>query len=469
MGELPVFSAWEKGSTDLCFALLSCYAVIYCRESGGRLTRFLSTRYLRPIRAAQQSAYQFHVPIIMALIGAYLPETYTITMNSENDEEKYDKVTSKFFGLGNGKPYPTTAVLVQQLCNSSAKSFGSKAQPMFNKLNTNNTYIKMRWFCNAKDQGKLGQVLNLKSSETKKLRDTAIATLESLNTNRSTIADAFCNELMRNGFDLMFTDCLLGGEYAGRRADTGQRVMGIEFGRCIATQINACVLNMAPIPDHWSMAEAVTVLNSYSTVYYALIKKANNIIKKGESVLIHSGAGSVGQAAINVCQHYGCDIYVTVETEEEKQFLIKEYNIPENRIFCSRDMQFKSEIIEATNVRGINVVLNSLTGKKSDLSFECLAKSGRFIELKKLDHGQNGHNRKRNPYDFDGDFQYIGVSANLLITDIGFLPEFYEWIQQNSCLNGFVRPLSYTVFGAKRVVNAFRYMTTGRHIEKLMI
>ncbi|CAG2110585.1 unnamed protein product, partial [Medioppia subpectinata] len=266
------------------------------------------------------------------------------------------------------------------------------------------------------------------------------------------------------GFHSMFTDCLLGGEYAGRRADTGQRVMGIEFGRCIATHVNACVLNMAPIPDHWSMAEAVTVLNSYSTVYYALIKKAN--ILKDESVLIHSGAGSVGQAAINVCQHFGCDIYVTVGTEEEKQFLIKEYNIPENRIFSSRDMRFKSEIIEATNGRGIDVVLNSLTGKKSDLSFECLAKSGRFIELNKSDHGQN---RKHNPYDFDGDIQYIGVSANLLITDIGFLPEFYEWIQQNSCPNGFIRPLNYIVFGAKRVVDAFCYMTTGRHIEKVVL
>ncbi|CAG2108748.1 unnamed protein product, partial [Medioppia subpectinata] len=265
----------------------------------------------------------------------------------------------------------------------------------------------------------------------------------------------------------MFTDCLLGGEYAGRRADTGQRVMGIEFGRCIATHVNACVFNMAPIPDHWSMAEAVTVLNSYSTVYYALIKKAN--IKKGESVLIHSEAGSVSQAAINVCEHYGCDIYVTVGTEEEKQFLIKEYNIPENRIFRSRDMRFKSEIIEATNGRGIDVVLNSLTGKKSDLSFECLAKGGRFIQLNKLDHGQNGQNRKHNPYDFDGDIQHIVVSANHLITDIGFLPEFYEWIQLNSNPKGFVRPLNYTVFGPKRVVDAFRYMTTGRHIGKVVI
>ncbi|CAG2116553.1 unnamed protein product, partial [Medioppia subpectinata] len=79
LGALPVFSAWEKCSTDLCFALLSCYAVIYARESGGRLTRFLSTRYWRPIRAAQQTTYLFHAPIILAIIGAYLPEIYTIT------------------------------------------------------------------------------------------------------------------------------------------------------------------------------------------------------------------------------------------------------------------------------------------------------------------------------------------------------------------------------------------------------
>ncbi|CAG2111273.1 unnamed protein product, partial [Medioppia subpectinata] len=126
---------------------------------------------------------------------------------SESDDEKYDKVTSKFFGLGNGKPYPETDESAQQLCNSPAAnveqgdvgtvfryyaSFGSKAQPMFHALNTTDTYTRMRWFCIAKDQDKLGQTLNAKLSEAQKLRDTAIATLESLDTNRSTIADALC-------------------------------------------------------------------------------------------------------------------------------------------------------------------------------------------------------------------------------------------------------------------------------------
>ncbi|CAG2181944.1 unnamed protein product, partial [Oppiella nova] len=122
------------------------------------------------------------------------------------------------------------------------------------------------------------------------------------------------------GPEQIFTDCSLGCEYSGRKVDTGERVMGLEMGRSFATSINADIHSMTTIPEHWSMAEAVTILSTYSTLYYALIKRAN--LKQGESILIHSAAGGVGQSALNMCLHYGCDIYVTVGTEEKKQFLV---------------------------------------------------------------------------------------------------------------------------------------------------
>ncbi|CAG2103732.1 unnamed protein product [Medioppia subpectinata] len=71
LGELPVFSAWERCSTDLYTSLVSCYAVIYGHESRGRLTRFLSSRYWRPFRASQQTSYLFHVL-------SFMPKEYTI-------------------------------------------------------------------------------------------------------------------------------------------------------------------------------------------------------------------------------------------------------------------------------------------------------------------------------------------------------------------------------------------------------
>lgn len=46
-------------------------------------------------------------------------------------------------------------------------------------------------------------------------------------------------------------------------------------------------------------------------------------LQKGESVLIHAGSGGVGQAAINVAFHYGCEVFTTVGTAEKRAFIKK--------------------------------------------------------------------------------------------------------------------------------------------------
>ncbi|CAG2122010.1 unnamed protein product, partial [Medioppia subpectinata] len=149
-----------------------------------------------------------------------------------------------------------------------------------------------------------------------------------------------------SGPEVVFMDCTIGGEFAGRLVETGERVMGMESGRCFATSVYAATHTYAKIPDHWSMNDAVSILSTYSTAYYGLIKAGR--LRKGESILIHSAAGGVGQSAINICKHYECDIYATVGNDEKKQFLMNEYNIPENKIFNSRDILFKNQIMEAT-------------------------------------------------------------------------------------------------------------------------
>ena len=58
----------------------------------------------------------------------------------------------------------------------------------------------------------------------------------------------------------------------------------------------------------------------------------------------------MGQAAINVCLHYNCQIFVTIGTGEKKRFLIETYGLKEERIFNSRDTQFKYEIMSLTEV-----------------------------------------------------------------------------------------------------------------------
>ena len=76
------------------------------------------------------------------------------------------------------------------------------------------------------------------------------------------------------GPQALFTDCLLGFEFAGRRCDTGARVFGFDTSRCFATSVSPSETLVSKIPEHWSMEEAVTVLCTYSTVWYGVIERA---------------------------------------------------------------------------------------------------------------------------------------------------------------------------------------------------
>ncbi|CAG2114471.1 unnamed protein product, partial [Medioppia subpectinata] len=256
----------------------------------------------------------------------------------------------------------------------------------------------------------------------------------------------------------------IGYEFAGRRADTGERVMGMNLSKCVATSTHVDPYLFTKIPDNWSIEEAVTILSPYFTVWYGLIERAH--IRRGESVLIHSASGGVGQAAINVCQHLGCDIYATVGTEEKKQFLINTYKIPAKKIFSSRSTQFKSQLMDETDGRGVDVVLNSLAGDKLDASYECVGTGGRFVELGKMDLFMN---KKLPMYNLLRDMCFICVSLDESVLAREYVWDaFYTWVHQN-CTNGCVKPLNRTVFPAADAEKAFRYMTTGKHIGKIVI
>ena len=88
---------------------------------------------------------------------------------------------------------------------------------------------------------------------------------------------------------------------------------------------------------------AATVPVVYSTAYYALIVRAN--LRNGESVLIHSGSGGVGQAAISICIKMGCEVFTTVGTKEKREYLISTFpDLKPENIGNSRDMSFEQMV-----------------------------------------------------------------------------------------------------------------------------
>ncbi|EUC29676.1 hypothetical protein COCCADRAFT_39966 [Bipolaris zeicola 26-R-13] len=99
------------------------------------------------------------------------------------------------------------------------------------------------------------------------------------------------------------------------------------------------------------------------------------------TVLIHSASGGVGSAAIQISQMIGAEIYVTVGSDKKAESLMKTYGISPNRIFDSRTGSFVRGIKDATNERGVDLVLNTLSGDLFAASCECVGPEGKLINL----------------------------------------------------------------------------------------
>ncbi|EED16635.1 polyketide synthase, putative [Talaromyces stipitatus ATCC 10500] len=195
------------------------------------------------------------------------------------------------------------------------------------------------------------------------------------------------------------TEDVYGIEGAGWITEVGSDVTGIKVGDRVAGvwsrergyMRSSCKVHHAlatKIPDDMSFEAAAAIPMNLITAIYSLRELAH--LTSGEKVLIHSGAGGTGQAAIQYAQMVGAEVFTTVSTEEKRQHIVENYGISADHIFSSRTLDFDTLIMEATNGRGVDVVLNSLAGEALRRSLDCVAPLGRFVELGKKDIYANG-------------------------------------------------------------------------------
>lgn len=59
--------------------------------------------------------------------------------------------------------------------------------------------------------------------------------------------------------------------------------------------------------------------------------------------------------------------------------------IPRDRIFNSRNTSFVDDLLRVTNGKGVDVVLNSLSGELLHATWKCVAKFGTMVEIGKRD------------------------------------------------------------------------------------
>ncbi|WSL64723.1 SDR family NAD(P)-dependent oxidoreductase [Kitasatospora herbaricolor] len=181
----------------------------------------------------------------------------------------------------------------------------------------------------------------------------------------------------------------LGTEAAGLVTAVGEGVSTLAPGDRVTGLVNGGIgpvavtdhRLLARIPDGWTFAQAAAVPAAYLTAYYALVDLA--ALRPGERLLVHSAAGGVGIAAVQLATHLGAEVFGTAGPG--KWETLAALGIDPARTASSRTLDFERQFLGTTAGEGVDVVLNSFTDDFVDASLRLLPRGGRFVEMGKAD------------------------------------------------------------------------------------
>ena len=166
------------------------------------------------------------------------------------------------------------------------------------------------------------------------------------------------------------SDCLSGYE---NLCDT-QELLGFQTNGGYAEYVKAPAINAIPIADTLSFTEASALPIAYLTAWHMLITRAQ--LSAEDDILILGSGGSVGSAGLQIARLVGARIFATASTDEKLE-RAKQYGADVTINY--KDVDFSEVILEETNGRGVDVVLEHIGAATWEQSINSLAKNGRLV------------------------------------------------------------------------------------------
>jgi len=221
---------------------------------------------------------------------------------------------------------------------------------------------------------------------------------------------------------------------------------------------NLTIKKPSPVP----MPEAGGLGIVFVTAYHTLVKLGR--IQKGDTVLIHSATGGVGQAAVMIAQHFGANIIATAGSAAKREFLKSTYGI--QYVSDSHSLGWADDVMKWTNGKGVTMILNSLAGDAITKGISVLAPGGRFLEIGKRDILGNSPLGLR---DFLLNKAFFSAQLDLMMEHS---PEhFKELFEEVGQLfeSGALKPVPTQVYSVDRLTEVSRLVAGGKHQGKIVI
>ena len=186
-----------------------------------------------------------------------------------------------------------------------------------------------------------------------------------------------------------------GMEFSGRVVAVGDRVklwnvgdevMGIVSGGAYAEQLAVHERQAMRIPRNVSLADAAAIPEVFITAWDATVLQGG--LTSGRWALVHAGASGVGTAAVQICKAIGARVIATCSTAKVDAVTALGADVVVD--YTSQD--FVETVKQATDGKGVDVILDVIGGEYLDRNVACIAVRGRIVQVGVMGGGNTSFN-----------------------------------------------------------------------------
>jgi NADPH2:quinone reductase len=166
-----------------------------------------------------------------------------------------------------------------------------------------------------------------------------------------------------------------GGEVAGVREDTGERVVALVGTGGYAEYALAPEDRVFPVPETIDDGTALAMIVQGTTAWHLYRTSAR--VAEGESVVVHGAAGGVGSIALQLGHPLGAGRVIATASSEEKRALALELGA--DVAVDPAEEGLTERLLEANGGKPLDVIFEMSGGAVFDASYKALAPFGRIV------------------------------------------------------------------------------------------
>jgi NADPH2:quinone reductase len=242
----------------------------------------------------------------------------------------------------------------------------------------------------------------------------------------------------------------------------GDKVCALVQGGGYAELCLAPIAQCLPYPTGFTDLEAAALPETFFTVWSNVFMRGE--LALGETLLVQGGSSGIGVTAILIAKALGHRVFVTAGTDEKCAACIK---FGADLAINYKTQDFVEEIKKATDGKGVNVILDMVTGTYLQREIDCLADDGRIVIIaimggskSEVNTGQilrrrltiTGSTLRPRPVAFKR------VIAKQLFEQV--------WPIMNQ---GALKPVIYKTFSLDQASEAQRLMESSEHVGKIVL